>query len=102
MRNLGTGQRQGFRVWIAQYQNWQPKHWSDVPPEATAIKPIDGECISAEGAADLLEGFNRVMLEKPRRVWAVAVPVVVRYDHDLEPGETVTDRAIQLATNGKS
>lgn len=102
MQNLATGHRQGFRVWITRFHDWQPTHWSDVPPEATAIEPIVGECISAEGAANLVEGFNQVMLEKPKRVWAVAVPVVVCYEQDLQPGQSVTDRAIQLSTNHNS
>ena len=86
-------------MWITQYRHWRPTHWSEIPPEATAIQPLDGECISAEGAANLIEGFNQVMLERPRNVWAVAVPVVVRFEQDLQPGQSVTDRAIQIMTN---
>ncbi len=33
-----------------------------------------------------VEGFNRAMLAEPRQIWAVAVPVTVRFDGDAQPG----------------
>jgi hypothetical protein len=36
-----------------------------------------------------LQGFNTCMLEHDRPIWAVAVPVVVRYEADAQVGASV-------------
>ena len=37
----------------------------------------------ADQTLPFLEGFNRTMLDRRARLWAVAVPVTLRYDGDL-------------------
>jgi hypothetical protein len=36
-----------------------------------------------------LEGFNSSMLEYDQPIWAVAVPITVRYEGDAQPGMSV-------------
>lgn len=79
--------RQVYRLWISRYESWAPSRWDDVPPEALALEPaIDGVYSSAQAAA-FVEGFNTEMLRDAQRRWAIAIPVTVRYDGDLEPGQ---------------
>ena len=37
----------------------------------------------------MIESFNQEMLDRADQVWAVAVPVSIRYDGDAEPGSIV-------------
>ena len=78
-----------FRVWMVGYRDWQPADCHDVPPEAEAIEPVEVGCLSRREAAEYVEQFNRTMLTQPARLWALAVPVEVRYVGDLLPGDTV-------------
>ncbi len=84
---LGGGQATGFRVWIAACGNWQPKHAHDWPSEATAMEPAEEGVLSAHQAACYVKAFNRAALGQGLQVWAVALPVVVRYEGDLRPGQ---------------
>jgi hypothetical protein len=88
-------QGQIFRVWLARYYDWEPCEWYEVPQDATALEPVDG-CMTADEAALFLQGFNQAMLRQPRQIWAVAIPVSVRYDGDLEPGMIVDGHALAL------
>lgn len=87
---------EGYRVWVTEFSRpWQPTRWNDIPPEATAVEPMEEGCVGADRAACLVEGFNEAVLGGGRgRNWAVAVPVVVRYDQDLTPGEPVGEKAV--------
>lgn len=78
-----------FRLWIARYENWRPQRWNDAPPQATALELIEDSSFSEEEARLFLEGFNSQMLASDRPLWAVAVPVVLRYDGDPQPGEPI-------------
>jgi hypothetical protein len=78
-----------FRLWIARYDNWRPERWNDAPPQATALELIEDSSFSEEEARLFLEGFNSQMLAADRPLWAVAVPVVLRYDGDPRPGELI-------------
>jgi hypothetical protein len=60
-----------------------------VPPEARAIELIEEECLSASEAQIIVDSFNRQMLNRPDQVWAVAIPVSVRYEGDARPGAIV-------------
>jgi hypothetical protein len=83
-----------FRLWIVSYDNWQPQHWNERPPRATAVCPIEEAVYSAEEAALLVEGFNSWILENlvgqsQDCRWAIAVPVRIRYEGDVEAGQEV-------------
>jgi hypothetical protein len=86
-----------FRVWIVRYERWRPKAWDELPARATAVEPADGAAMSAREAVRFLEGFNRTMLARAEssdsadslRVWAVAIPVSIRYDGDLHVGAII-------------
>jgi hypothetical protein len=78
-----------FRLWIATYADWRPGHWNDAPPRATALELVEDAAYTAEEAALFLQGFNTLMLEHDRPIWAVAVPVVVRYEGDAQVGGSV-------------
>lgn len=78
-----------FRLWIARYANWRPQGWSDTPPEATVLQPVDDAVYSAEEAAVFLQGFNSEILGHEPSLWAVAVPVTLVYQGDVQAGQIV-------------
>ena len=47
-------------------------------------------------AARFIEGFNGTMLTRRCRLWAVAVPVTIRYEGDLRTGQTVRRSSTEL------
>jgi hypothetical protein len=80
-----------FRLWIVRCSNWQPTHWNQQPPRATVERLVDEAVYSAQEAALVLEGFNGWILQeldtaRGACLWAVAVPVRIRYEGDLEAG----------------
>ena len=83
-----------FRDWITRFEKWQPAAWDELPPRATAVEPADNSAMSAREAVRFLEGFNRTMLARPSRVWAVAAPVTIRYEGDLHVGAIVTRKRL--------
>jgi hypothetical protein len=89
MKEFGDAPVQRYRIWLAGYEDWQPSDWRDVPPRAVALEPAEAFALSAAQAESFLEGFNREMLHQSKRLWAVAVPVMVVIDGDPRPGETV-------------
>ncbi len=46
---------------------------------------FNGAILAAQGTRP-----SRVRQKGPRKVWAVAVPVTLRYDGDLQPGQGLT------------
>ena len=80
---------QSFRVWLAQYADWQPAGWCDVPPQATALEPADNGYMSAAEARLFVEGFNEAISSNGNQIWAVAVPVVLRYEGDVRSGDKI-------------
>jgi hypothetical protein len=87
-RDAPSGQL--YRIWIAGFENWRPTAWSDVPPRAIALEPAEADALSDAQARAFLEGFNGHMLREAKRLWAVAVPVVVGYQGDARASESVT------------
>ena len=85
-----------FRLWIARYDHWRPERWNDAPPQATALELIEDSSFSEEEARLFLEGFNSQMLVDGRPLWAVAVPVVLRYDGDPQPGEPISGHVFEI------
>ncbi len=81
------GPRKAFRVWITASGDWQANDPHDIPSDATAIEPAEEGVFSACRAARYVAAFNRTALARRLRVWAVALPVVVRYEGDLEAGQ---------------
>ncbi len=86
METLTPSSSTRFRVWIATYDDWLPSAWNELPPLATACEPVENVLYTEAEAALFVEGFNRSMLAEPRQIWAVAVPVTLRYDGDAQPG----------------
>jgi hypothetical protein len=78
--------RARFRVWIAVYRDWQPDHYRDNPPRATALEPAEPRTMTARQARRYVEAFNRMALARGKKVWAVALPVTVAYGGDPQPG----------------
>lgn len=77
----------GYRVWVLQYDNWQPQCWSEVPPYGVVLEPAEPGCLSENEAAVFVETFNQSMLLARRNLWAVSVPVAIRYLGDFRPGQ---------------
>ena len=75
------------RVWIVRYGESEPTGWHDVPPGAVAIEPAEGQDMTVRQARRYVEAFNRAALGGARKVWAVALPVMIRYEGDPRPGE---------------
>ncbi len=88
-RSPGSEHEPLFRVWIADYRDWLPRRWNEVPPVAVALEPAEAGCLAAEQARQFLQGFNRRMLAEAKPLWAVALPVCVQYEGDASPGEAV-------------
>jgi hypothetical protein len=92
MKRTGHPGGDRFRVWIARYKHWQPADYRQVPPAAVAIEPAEQDTMSADEAATYVEAFNRAALERSVGLWAVALPVTVRYEGEPQPGETIEPR----------
>lgn len=90
-RAMNTIERGGvfYRVWIGHYARWIPHHWSDVPPQAEAVELADSRLLQRDAARQVVEGFNRRMLEREKQLWAIAVPVRVRIDGEPQRGQTI-------------
>ena len=82
-----------FRLWIATYRDWRPSHWSQVPPRAVALEPVEDAVYSHDEAALFVEGFNQSVLADERMLWAVAVPVTVCYMGDAQAGMPIEGHA---------
>jgi hypothetical protein len=78
-----------FRVWIARCEHCQPGGDGQVPPAAVAVEPAEQGTMSADEAATYVEAFNRAALGRSGRLWAVALPVTVRYEGEPRPGEVI-------------
>ncbi len=82
----------GFRIWVLKYYDWQPQTWSEVPPRGVVLEPAEPGCLSENEAAVFVETFNQSMLQARRNLWAVSVPVAIRYVGDLRPGQVLQAR----------
>jgi broad specificity phosphatase PhoE len=78
-----------YRVWIVRFEQWQPDDWHDVPPGAIAVEPAERGTMTGRRARQYVEAFNRAAHDGRRRIWAVALPVTIRYLGDPRPGETL-------------
>ena len=90
---MNDGQGRGpqlFRIWIADCSDWRPSGWNDVPPRAVALEPAEEGCLRADEAREFLAAFNAQMLSSPRQIWAVALPVSIRFEGDPTPGQQVS------------
>lgn len=86
-----------FRIWITRFHRWQPRSWQDLPPEATALELAEPDCFTAVEALAYLEGHNSVALGRQDRCWAVAVPVVLTYQGEPQPGDVIYPRSVGLS-----
>lgn len=82
-----------YRVWITRVSGWQPRGFADLPPTAVALAPAEEGLMSAPQAARYVQVFNRIVLRTGPKVWAIALPVAVRYEGDLVPGQRFTPPA---------
>jgi hypothetical protein len=83
--------RSHYRVWIVRYrEGWRPSQWHDVPPDAVAVEPAERGVMSGRLARNYVEAFNRVAQAGARRLWAVALPVTIRYAGDPRPGQLLS------------
>jgi hypothetical protein len=78
-----------YRVWIVRYEHGQPSGWHDVPAGAIAIEPAERGTMTGRRARRYIEAFNRAAQNGRQRIWAVALPVVIRYVGEPQPGEPV-------------
>jgi len=85
-----------FRIWVVRYEQWRPGAWDELPPRAVAVEAAEAAPLSAPEAARFIEGFNGTMLTRRCRLWAIAVPVTIRYEGDLRAGQTVCRASTEL------
>jgi hypothetical protein len=97
METMHRGCEQRFRIWIASYSDWTPLRWNESPPRATALEPAADVLYTAAEAALFLEGFNSSILDTPQPIWAVAVPISVRYEGDAIVGMPLCGQNFPLA-----
>ena len=76
-------------MWIVGYEDWQPVDWHDAPPHARAIELAAEDCLSLSEAMAYVEEFNRSMLAAATPLWAVPMPVAVRFEGDAEAGRMI-------------
>jgi len=76
-----------YRVWIARYDRWEPTGPGDVPPGAVALEPAEEGTMTDLEARAYAEAFNRIAARRAQKMWAVALPVVVRYEGEPQPGQ---------------
>jgi hypothetical protein len=81
-----------YRVWIVRSRR-PPENWRQLPAAAAAVEPAEQRSMNARRARVYVEAFNGVSSAADRDHWAVAVPVRLRYDGDLPPGEIIAQRA---------
>ena len=83
-----------YRVWIVRYQGWPPGAWHDIPTDATAVEPAERGAMTARRARRYVEAFNRAAQTGSQKIWAVAVPVALRYVGEPQPGEPLAASAL--------
>lgn len=88
-----------YRVWIVRYEGRQPGAWCDVPVGATAVEAAERGTMTVRRARQYVEAFNRAVEKSRRKIWAVAIPVSIRYVGDAQPGQTLAARDV---TAGRS
>jgi len=86
-----------FRIWITRYQRWQPNSWQDLPDEAVAVELAEPGCFTASDALAYIEGHNRAAMARRDHHWAVAVPVVLAYEGEPAPGDTIFPQQVALS-----
>ncbi|MEN6450359.1 MAG: hypothetical protein ABFC96_07710 [Thermoguttaceae bacterium] len=89
---MKTG-RERCRVWIVRYEGPRPNGWHASPPDAVAVEPAERRTMSVQQANRYVEAFNRGTAAGGRKVWAVALPVTVRYEGEPRPGEPIAPSA---------
>jgi hypothetical protein len=90
MATTGRGVRLLYRIWVVRYDKWSPAAWNELPPRSVAVEAAEDAPLSEGEAARFLEGFNGTMLTRSSPLWAVAVPVTIRYEGDLRTGQVVS------------
>ena len=90
MIRAGRDASPAVRVWIVEYDDWQPSTWRDVPPRARVVGPLDDGAFSTDEGEALVAGFNEQMLTSAQRRWAVVQPVTVRFEGDLVVGAALS------------
>jgi hypothetical protein len=77
------------RVWIVRYEGRRPDQWGDMPADAIAVEPAERRTMTARQARRYVEAFNRAAQSGSRKIWAIALPVTIRYVGDPQPGEAI-------------
>jgi hypothetical protein len=77
------------RVWIVRYAGRRPNGWCELPTGAVAVEPAERGTMTARRARQYVEAFNRAAEGGREQVWAVALPVSIRYQGDPQPGQAI-------------
>ena len=68
---------------------WCGGTFGQTPPAAVAMEPAEEGTMSQSQAAVYVEAFNRAALGRRRKIWAIALPVTLRYEGDPRPGQRI-------------
>ena len=82
-----------YRVWIVRYNGKPLPGLRGVPAGAVAVEPAEQGTMTGRAAQRYADAFNRAALAGPHKVWAVALPVRVRYEGDPRPGDAIAESA---------
>jgi len=82
-----------YRVWIVRYKGQPPARLHVRPARSIALRPAEAGTMSRREAWSYVAAFNRAARSGPGRVWAVALPVTVRYAGDPQPDRPLAENA---------
>jgi hypothetical protein len=81
--------RTRYRVWIIRCEGRSPEVWCEAPSGAIAVEPAERGVMHAQRARHYVEAFNRVAEAGRQNLWAVALPVAIRYVGEPRPGDAL-------------
>ena len=90
------GQR-WYRVWLLRGRS-SPRRLESAPRRFVAVEPAEDAPMSAGQASEYAAAYNAVALSIESGLWAVAVPVTIRYEGDLRAGRPLSARVAPPAS----
>jgi hypothetical protein len=88
-----------YRVWLVRSGRGSFGRLGAAPRRFVAVEPAEEGLMSASQASEYVAAYNAAALVGESGLWAIAVPVTIRYEGDLRPGRPLAARiAVPRAT----